>query len=489
MTSTPAETTRNDTSEADEWISTHKESINERYRLGYHLMPPVGWMNDPNGLVYFKGLYHAFYQHHPYTSEWGPMHWGHATSTDMVHWVDRPVALAPGDGSDRDGCYSGSAVVAGDTLNLIYTGQIFNTGDIEPFNSDFSESQNLAISRDGTHFEKYAGNPVIPGPPSDNTQNFRDPKVWKHNDTWYVVIGSTSAEDDARALLYSSPDLHTWQLEGNLAQSDHKIGNMWECPDFFELDGMHILMMSPVGLEADGHRYRNVFQSGYIAGDFDYQTLQLTHGDFEELDRGHDFYAPQTFEAPDGRRICFGWMNMWLTPMPEQKDGWAGAFTLPRELKYVDGKVTMTPVKELESLRGRVLTDCERSVTNGDVIVSPDENRFELLFSVDNLRVHADNLGLAFDLGNGIKASFVYDSGQELLTFDRGGKDGERSWECGTLEHLDLHIYVDNSSIEIFVNNGLATFTSRIYPTAPARVTLLSSADSVKAGIQSYALN
>lgn len=460
----------NNTSKADAWIANHVSDINQRYRLGYHLMPTVGWMNDPNGLVFFNGQYHAFYQYHPYSSEWGPMHWGHAVSRDMVHWEDLPVALAPGSPADRDGCYSGSAVVNDGVLSLVYTGQVFNSGQIEPFNSDFSETQNLAMSHDGIHFTKFSGNPVISNAPEDNSRNFRDPKVWRHNDRWYVVIGSSTFDDDARALLYRSDDLVEWKYLGVIAQSHGQAGQMWECPDFFELDGQYVLLFSPVGMESKGYKYHNVFQTGYMIGDFDYSTGRLDHGDFEEIDRGHDFYATQTMVAPDGRRICMAWMNMWQTPMREQADGWSGAMTLPRELHLVNGRVTMTPVRELETLRSGLLAHCSDVLQNDTLLAAPDKNQFEVLFSCHDLHSSIGPIGLSLDIGTSDRVKFTYDPTRELLSLDRGGEDGVRAYECGRLDNLNLRIFVDNSSIEVFVNDGLAVFTSRIYPSSPAKV-------------------
>ena len=238
---------------------------------------------------------------------------------------------------------------------------------------------------------------------------------------------------------------------------------------YIPVDGTHVLLFSPVGMQADGYRYRNVFQTGYLLGDFDYDSAKLTHAGFEEIDRGHDFYASQTFETPDGRRVCIGWMNMWQTPMPEQRDGWAGALTLPRELHVVDGKVSMTPIRELTSLRADVLVERTDAFTDHETLVTLTKNQAEVLFSCADLN-ESGSVGLSFDVGAGKSVDFGYDRANGLLTLDRGGADGVRAYACGALERLDLRVYVDNSSLEVFVNEGLATFTSRIYPTAPIRV-------------------
>ncbi|AQU50428.1 hypothetical protein ARA01_10285 (plasmid) [Leuconostoc mesenteroides subsp. mesenteroides] len=182
---------------------------NTRYRLGYHIMAPSGWINDPNGFCYFQGYYHIFYQHYPNDSKWGPMHWGHARSKDLVHWESLPIALTPGDKEDEDGCFSGSAVVYNGKMYLIYTGHhYYGDGDSD----HFWQNQNLAISEDGIHFEKYENNPIISQAPEDNTQHFRDPKVWYNNGKWYLILGSQNKQELGRVLLYKSDNLIDWIL-------------------------------------------------------------------------------------------------------------------------------------------------------------------------------------------------------------------------------------------------------------------------------------
>jgi beta-fructofuranosidase len=195
------------------------------HRLAYHFMAPAGWMNDPNGLIHWRAAYHIFYQHNPYEPGWGAMHWGHALSRDLVRYEHRPVALAPSEPyeSPGGGCFSGSAVDDGGTLTLIYT----STAD--------HQAQSIATSADGVHFEKYAGNPVIPAPPPQgNGSDFRDPKVWRHDGAWWMVVGSRDGEL-GNVLLYRSDDLRNWDFVSVLCQSDGTQGRMWECPDLYPL--------------------------------------------------------------------------------------------------------------------------------------------------------------------------------------------------------------------------------------------------------------
>ncbi|MGL9736158.1 MAG: glycoside hydrolase family 32 protein [Symbiopectobacterium sp.] len=215
-------------------------------------------MNDPNGLAYCDGRYHVFYQHHPYDEHWEPMHWGHMTSHNLVHWQHQPIALAPGDAFDRDCCFSGCAVNDNGLLTLIYTGHVWlqgvgNDGAIR-------QVQYIATSEDGLHFTKHG---VIVTTP-DGIMHFRDPKVWKQNGRWFMVVDVRGANDRGQVLLYSGTSLFQWHLEGVLAKADRWLGYMWECPDFFPLGDKYLLMFSPQGMTPEGYRYRNRFQSGYI---------------------------------------------------------------------------------------------------------------------------------------------------------------------------------------------------------------------------------
>lgn len=433
-------------------MQTKLTVTDERYRLGYHLMTDGGWMNDPNGFCYFQGYYHIFYQYYPYAAQWGPMHWGHARSRDMLHWETLPVALSP-DEKD-DGCFSGSAIEYDGKLWLIYTGHHYRSDDQE----DFYEDQNLAWSEDGIHFTKYVGNPIL-RTPADNTKHFRDPKVWKKDATFYMVLGSQGEDELGRALVYSSSNLVDWQEVSVLAKAEaiKTEGYMWECPDFFHLDGQDVLLMSPQGLEKQGDLYNNLNQTGYIMGTVDPQTRQLDHQDFTEIDRGHDFYATQTMLTPDGRRIMLAWMNAWDSDMHEQADGWAGALTLPRELHIKGGKIYQSPIPETIVLRQKtLLQDCRPAQEN---IALP--RTAEILLDVKQLSYN-DNTLMTLSDGQQ-ELSIAFDQPGSRLIIRRTTKDGERAARLENFADLKLHLFIDKSSAEIFVNDGELTFTERMY--------------------------
>ncbi|EGT1709335.1 glycoside hydrolase family 32 protein [Escherichia coli] len=428
----------------------------------FHLAPPAGWMNDPNGLIYFNGRYHAFFQHHPASAYQGPMHWGHATSTDMLHWQHEPIALAPGDKYDRDGCFSGSAVDDDGVLSLIYTGHICL--DDRGNDSIIREVQCLATSHDGIHFEKQG---CVLTPP-EGIMHFRDPKVWHEDGSWWMVIGARDASDNGQVLLYRGTSLRDWHLEHVLAHSAAGKSYMWECPDFFRCGNFHWLMFSPQGMPPSGYRFRNLFQSGVLAGSWKPGSVFALKGGFEELDYGHDFYAPQSMLAEDGRRIIMAWMNMWDSPVPTRSEAWAGCLTLPREVFERDGRLCQRPVREVESLRKKC-QPLSPVRLQGLQLLTENVQAAELLVTWHTVDSHAEHYGVR--LGDGLRLYMDNQAGRLVLWryYPEEGLDGYRSVELPDTEYLTLRIFLDRSSVEVFVNDGEATLSSRIYPQADSR--------------------
>ncbi|WP_337038805.1 MULTISPECIES: glycoside hydrolase family 32 protein [Pseudescherichia] len=449
--------------DAEQELLVKRDALNLRWYPRYHLAARAGWMNDPNGLVWFDGWYHAFYQHHPYSTQWGPMHWGHARSQDLVHWEHLPVAIAPEGPEDKDGCFSGSAVVDGDTLALIYTGHKFH-GDAD--NEDnLYQVQCLATSQDGIHFTRQGI--VVDTPPG--VHHFRDPKVWREGESWYMIVGARAGET-GQVRLYRSADLRQWQEEGVLDEAEAGMGFMWECPDFFTLGDKRVLMFSPQGIAAHGFKNRNLFQSGYLLGDWQPGQPFVRAGEFVEMDHGHDFYAPQSFLTPDGRRIVIGWLDMWESPLPEQQDGWAGMLSLPRELNLsADNRVQMRPAKEVKSLRQGWYPWPVSTLNNQQISVAENAGAMEVVLNWKGAESDAEQYGLS--LGDGLR--IYVDAQMQRLVLERRypqhGLCGTRSVPL-TLDHdLHLRVFIDSSSVEVFVNDGEACLSSRIYPDANQR--------------------
>lgn len=452
---------------AEEVLKLAKENINERYRLGYHIMAPANWINDPNGLIQYKGEYHVFYQHHPYDENWGPMHWGHVKSKDCIHWKHCPIALAPGDEFDKGGCFSGSAVDNNGELTLIYTGHNY----IDKEKDTFYETQNIAVSKDGITFEKYENNPVIAVPPEDSIHHFRDPKVWKHEDKWYMVVGNSTKDKIGRVILYSSLDLRKWDYVGTLATSKGELVYMWECPDFFKLGNKYVLSFSPQGIEKKDGKYPNLFQTGYIVGDYDYDKNEFKHGTFNEFDNGHDFYAVQTFLDDKGRRIAIGWMDMWESDMPTKQDGWCGALTMPRELTLSnDNKIKMNPIEEAELLREEnILSKENMSISgNNSFKFATDEKMLEINVIFDASQTDSEEFGIKIKGSSEEELVLKYDTVISKLTMDCSkygkDKDSTRKVDLAKNSKVSLRVFLDRSSIEVFINYGEAVMTSRIYP-------------------------
>ncbi|KQN54368.1 glycoside hydrolase family 32 protein [Erwinia sp. Leaf53] len=444
--------------QAERALGEKSQDLNPRWYPHYHLAARAGWMNDPNGLVWFDGWYHAFYQHHPYSVQWGPMHWGHARSRDLLHWEHLPVALAPEGPEDKDGCFSGSAVVNGDELALIYTGHKFH-GDASS-EDNLYQVQCLATSRDGVHFSRQGQ--VLDTPAG--MHHFRDPKVWRQDGAWWMVVGARDG-DIGQVRLYRSADLREWQDAGVLAVAGEGQGFMWECPDFFTLNDKQMLMFSPQGMAADGYARRNLYQSGCLVGHWLPGEPFAQQGAFQELDRGHDFYAPQSFLTPDGRRIIIGWLAMWESPMPEQQDGWAGMLSLPRELSLTaDNRVQMRPAGEVEAMRQQWQGWGVNMLNNQQQPVMDHCESAEVLLQWDRTASSAEQYGIA--LGEGMRL-YVDAQAQRLVLerhYPQHGLCGQRSVPLGDAGELVLRVFFDRSSVEVFVNDGEACLSSRIYP-------------------------
>lgn len=344
-------------------------------RFKYHFEPKKGWMNDPNGLVYFKGKYHAFFQHNPYSTEWDKMHWGHAVSADLINWQELPIALYPDQEYENNGgCFSGSAIVKDDKLYVFYT----SVAD--------KQTQSVAFSDDGINFTKYDNNPIICSNPL-GYYDFRDPKVTKIDGQFYMVTGSGN-ENSGQVLLFKSDDLLKWDYVGVLFEGK-EYAPCIECPDFFKLDDKYVLMFSKMNeTERSTH---------FVIGDF--ENGKLVNYKICRPEWGRDFYAPQTMF--DGkRRILIGWMYHWGKKAPLTCP-FAGALSIPRELKIVNNNIYNYPVKEALHL----LTKCSKNVdiNNNEIIVHQKmhkERKF-VLPKINSIDVLEDTKSVEIFVNNG----------------------------------------------------------------------------------------
>jgi beta-fructofuranosidase len=417
-------------------------------------MPEGGWMNDPNGLIQYKGKYHVFFQSTPDNPRGGLKYWSHVVSDDLVRWQYLPDALSP-DMREKS-IYSGSAVDNNGELTLMYT--------VDDNTKSPKEVQCIAVSSDGIHFEKYAKNPVIPGPPPGFEEDFRDPKVFRHDGVWYVVVGC-SRNNTGGILLYASKDLRTWDYRGIACQSNGKQGVMWECPDLFELDGTWVLVTSPMKMENS--------KCIFITGVMDFSANTFKQHEYRDIDYGHEFYAPQTFRDDKGRRILIGWMDMWGSSYPTEKNGWVGALTFPRELFLYDGEIWQKPVEEIRLLRKKTLYQGSLELRDGQANSIPDVRGdcLEIAFTLPVPQNHAGvfTMYLRASENRAEKAVFSYDFASGIFTMDKqqsGAGDAKiiQIPHVSGGEAIPVHILIDRSSIEFFLCGGKYAVSNRIYP-------------------------
>ena len=476
--------------ENEERAILEKKEIVEKdfWRQKYHIQGIVGLINDPNGFSQFNGKYHMFYQWNPLGTNHKNKTWAHSVSDDLLHWKRLKTALRPDTWYSKDGAYSGSAIVDDEKLYLFYTGNVKDSeGNRESY-------QCLAVSSDGENFERWE--PSIVNQPDGYTRHIRDPKIWKKDGKFYAVIGIQSENLEGKAVLYSSENIKDWKFEGEIAGANHgkikDFGFMWECPDYFQLKDektgeiKDLLVFSPQGLEPEGDLYNNKYQTGYLFGKLNYEKTEFEIlSDFVEIDRGHDFYAPQSMEDDKGRRLVVGWMGI-----PEEEDfptvrnEWLHCLTLPRELKVIDGKLYQVPIKEMESIRGEKI-EFSGKVT-GEVKVGIGVT-YELKAKFTDFN---SDFGLKLRTGKNSETVLKFDYNDKKFVLDR--TKGEQSDKrlrkvyLGDISELELTVFVDNSSVEVFINSGVEVFSSRIFPDKDANGIIVFADKDVNVEIEKW---
>lgn len=423
-------------------------------RLSFHLMPKTGWLNDPNGLCQFHGTYHIYYQYTPFEPTGELKMWGHYTTKDFVHYKDYGPVVFPDKDFDAHGVYSGSAFIEDDTIHYFYTGNLkyFDRDDYDYINSGRGSNTITFTSKDGYDFSEKQLLMTNDDYPSDMSNHIRDPKILRHKDTYYMVLGARDKKGIGMILLYQSKDLNHWTYLNRITTPE-KFGYMWECPDLFELDGQLFLICCPQGVEQKGIDYENVHQTTAMKISYDFETNEYEIKDIKLFDRGFDFYAPQTFEDEHGRRILIGWMGIpdadYTNPTVE--NGWQHALTIPRQLLVRDGKLIQQPIGEMKQLRSEDKAVC--NFYDGQEIVLQNVV-YEAIVEYNKCS------SMTMTLREGITLSYK----DEILTLDLGAYGAGRTTRKVHVKELShLQIFADTSSIEIFVNHGEEVFTSRMY--------------------------
>ena len=468
-------------------------------RPAFHVTPTIGWMNDPNGFSVYKGECHLFYQYHPYSNEWGPMHWGHLKTRDFIRWERLPAALAPDRDYDAAGCFSGGAAeLPHRRQRLLNTGVRRSRSD-EGFLQDV-QTQCAAIG-DGVNYEKWENNPVLEAgdlPEGGSAVDFRDPKVWRDPDgRFYAVIGNRTADGSGAIVLYQSRDGFKWELVRTLDRSHNQYGKMWECPDFFPLDGRQVLLTSPQEMKPVGLEFHAGNGTVCLIGDYAPEDGGFTRRYVQAIDYGLDFYAPQTLLAPDGRRIMIAWMQNWGTVGAKPCHcRWFGQMTLPRELSVKDGRLYQNPVRELERYRsgcvlhrnipvcGEVnLPGVQGRVLDMTVTVRPTGGEIYRWFRIR----------VAKDGEHETIIRYCPSSGTVKLDRTRSGLPHDivhvRSFLVRPRDGaIKLRIILDRFSVEVFVNDGEQAASAVLYTRQEAEAITFEAGGAVLMDVEKYEL-
>ena len=450
-------------------------TINPESRPCFHVSPLLGWMNDPNGFSFYKGEYHLFYQYYPYETIWGPMHWGHVKSKDLIRWEYLPCALAPDRDYDREGCWSGSALEMPDGRHaIIYTGRM-------PVNRNEGEEHILQVQclayGDGVNYEKFEGNPILTEkdlPEGSSRYDFRDPKIWwdQRENAYMMLAGNMASDGAGQLLLYRSSDTVHWEFLNILDASHNEYGKMWECPEFFEIGDTAFILTSPQETVYGGE-FQNRHGNMVISGTYDPVNHTFERNEVHAIDFGYDFYATQTLQTDDGRRIMIAWMQGWENASMVRGiacPGWTGMMTLPRELSVRDGKLIQTPVRELEAYRHDCVTVKDFSLC-GEAVFPGIEGRC-IDMSVDLIfpeGTPCSRFELALARSDEYRNVFACDPISGLITFDRtlsgyinDALPVRRLQLPPEMKKLSLRVILDRYSAEIFVNDGEQVLTSVI---------------------------
>lgn len=442
---------------------------NQKFRPQFHFSPPANWMNDPNGMVYYEGEYHLFYQYYPDDIVWGPMHWGHAVSEDLVHWENLPIALYP----DEQGyIFSGSAVVDWNNssglgkdgqpaLIAIYT---YHFDDGEKQGRVDYQTQGLAFSLDkGRTWEKYAGNPILK---NLGIKDFRDPKVFWFEEGEYWMM-SLAVKD--KISFYKSENLIDWEFSSHFNPEWAAYGGVWECPDLFplEADNGEQKWCLLVSINPGGPNGGSATQ--YFIGDFDGENFKSTSNIIKWLDHGADNYAGVTWAnvpKEDGRTLFIGWMSNWLYGQEVPTDVWRSAMTLPRSLYLFENEddfyIASKPIEEVKKLRktSKKWSTSKIQLENelSEIELTPTQQDFKLVFTNedgDEVILEKSESTIRFDRSNSGNVAFSDDFQKvhEITDVDL------------SIKHIQ--IFVDRSSIEFFFNNGQMVITELIFPNSP----------------------
>lgn len=418
----------------------------------FHIHPPCGLMNDPNGLAYFGGKYHVFYQWFPFGPEHGMKHWAHVISEDLQNWEWSDQMLIPDQEYEKNGCYSGNAIEADGKLYLYYT------ANYKTEQGKIPKQAMAVMDSDGT-ICKYPNNPVIDEQPEGMIGEIRDPFVFEKEGVYWMLLGSGSMDGKARLLLYKSTDLYHWEYQGNIKLTgiDLDLGYMFECPSYIEVDGKDVLCLSLMGRTPVGERFHNEFSSVYFIGKLNLEEKVFHVESFDEIDKGFDFYAPQMFYGKNKQPMMFAWLGCGAQELPYAKeDMWIHSLTMPRFLIIKEGKLYQEPPEEIKNAYSDLSTNHKEII--------PEKNEWHI--RLEDQRISEIWIGDEQD-----HFSIRIDWMAGHITVDRSSLKHQFCTQYGTKrlvsmqeELHNIEIYYDNTFIEIYLNDGKDTITLRAFP-------------------------
>lgn len=438
-------------------LAFNETAINERkgselaafydtpYREQYHFVPYQNWVNDPNGLCWYQGYYHLFYQYNPHGQKWDDVYWGHAASKDLIHWVHLPVVLEPqpnllGDPDNKGGAFSGCAVVLEDEVVFYLTRHYGPQED----GAQTQEWQTMMRSRDMIHFEPERE--VIKEKPPGVGHDFRDPKVTKIGDTWYMVLAGNQ-NSNSTILLYQSADMENWSFAGPLITEPDQRSTTFECPDFYSLDGKYVALGALMRHHDEYNRYQ---MTRCYLGEFKNNEFQVEATQW--FDFGSDFYAVQSFEH-DGRRVAIGWLSDFYGEHRVVEAGAYGGYSIPRELRIEAGRLYMEPVPEIYALKDQKLYEGKENISeivSGNSyyarVLLKDAADFEIILGQEDDRM----------------ISLVREDGRTRIK-TQGTKTDNVIFAAEVNEVRQLDIFVDRRTVEVFINKGEAAGTKLFY--------------------------
>jgi beta-fructofuranosidase len=450
-----------------------KQLCADPHRPCYHFLPPNNWMNDPNGLIQWQGQYHMFYQHNPNNPFWGDIHWGHAVSDDLVNWRDLPLALIPdAPPIDDGGCWSGSAVNDNGVPILFYTG----VQNGEQTTCMARGDENLLV------WQKDKANPILKSPqlPGFHYKDYRDPYVWREDDTWYQVISMT-INNQGQALLYRSSDLRDWEylhplIPQELRETLRDVADIWECPNFFALGDKWVLLVSL-------WKNHTLLYPAALIGEF--RNLQFYPEAYQRLDWGEKcFYAPLTFQDEQQRRIMFGWLQEQRPREEQIEAGWSGVMSLPRVLSLEADRVKTDFAPELQRLRQESVELADFSLSKPHVLDRLRSDRLELQLSLQ--RGTAIRTGVTLYHSEGEQTTLTIDWLAKELVLNNAKNIYKASIDS-LASRVDLHLYVDHSVTEVIANREIA-ISCRVYPKQMGGPVELFSEGESKVGLKAWKL-